>query len=55
MTWEQSWVFYQDEGLGFPNNMNEGTIDWSQHSKIALGSISQGQAPDTFSACDLKQ
>lgn len=54
MTWEHSWVFYQDVGIGFHNNMSKETIDWSQHSKIALSSISQGLASNTFSGCDLK-
>lgn len=53
-TWDHSWVSYQYVEIGFHNNMSKENIDWSQHSKIALSSISQGLASNTFSGCDLK-
>ena len=42
-------------GLDFNENMNKEITDGSQHSKIVLSSVSQGQAANTFSGCDLKQ
>ena len=39
----------------YNENMNKEITDGTQHSKIVLSSVSQGQAANTFSACDLKQ